>query len=330
MHALLMRVAARTLFSTGVDGATIDEARRCLRIVSQGIYKRTVAPLGIMEKLPTPGNRRYDRANARLRQIVDEMISDRRAVRRRPRRSALHAAARRTPGDGAGLNDREVLDQVVTFLVAGSETTASTLAFVFHLLGTHPEIEKADARRDRRGPRRPDTHLRGSAEPGVHPRGHHRVAAAVSAVLDVDAATAAKTELAGRTIRPGTVILYSAQALHHNPELFPVPERFDPERWLADRAKEVPRGALHPVRRGQPQVHRGCSGAHRDRPHRGHDREPLAASSGAGHDLAARAEGDARTRPAAHGVRAALTAPVPAGPRRAGPPRTSVPHRRER
>ncbi|MET7764657.1 cytochrome P450 [Streptomyces sp. NPDC005393] len=250
MHALLMRVAARTLFSTGVDEATIDEARHCLRIVSHGIYQRTMAPLGIMEKLPTPGNRRYDRANARLRQIVDGMISDRR------RSGAGHGDLLSTllraehPETGARLNDREILDQVVTFLVAGSETTASTLAFVFHLLGTHPEAEtrvhaEIDEALGDRSPTFEDLpkleYTRGVISESLRLYPPSWMSMRV---------TAAETELGGRTLPAGTMILYSAQALHHNPELFPDPERFDPERWLADRAKEVPRGALLPFGAG--------------------------------------------------------------------------------
>ncbi|MFF5672973.1 cytochrome P450 [Streptomyces hygroscopicus] len=250
MHALLMRVAARTLFSTGVGEATIDEARHCLRVVSHGIYKRTMAPLGIMEKLPTPGNRRYDRANARLRQIVDEMISDRR------RSGADHGDLLSTllraehPETGKGLDDGEVLDQVVTFLVAGSETTASTLAFVFHLLGTHPEVEQRvhaeiDAVLGGRAPAFEDLpsleYTRGVITESLRLYPPSWMAMRV---------TAAETELGGRTIPGGTMILYSAQALHHHPGLFPDPERFDPERWLSDRAKEVPRGALLPFGAG--------------------------------------------------------------------------------
>ncbi|MER5638605.1 cytochrome P450 [Kitasatospora sp. NPDC002227] len=250
MHALLMRVAARTLFSTGVDERTTDEARQCLRIVSQGIYKRTVAPLGIMEKLPTPGNRRYDRANSRLRQIVEEMISDRR------RQDTDHGDLLSTllrvehPDTGERLDDREILDQVVTFLVAGSETTASTLAFVFHLLGTHPAVEeRVHAEIDE---------VLGGRPPGFEDLPQLRYTRNVitealrlypPSWLSMRVA-AVETELGGRTVPAGTMIMYSAQALHHNPDLFPDPERLDPDRWLPERAKDVPRGALIPFGAG--------------------------------------------------------------------------------
>ncbi|MFI6461917.1 cytochrome P450 [Streptomyces sp. NPDC050528] len=250
MHALLMRVAARTLFSTGADDRTVEEARHCLRIVSQGIYKRTISPLDILEKLPTPGNRRYDHANRRLREIVESMISERR------RSAADHGDLLSTllraehPDTGQRLTDEEILDQVVTFLVAGSETTASTLAFVFHLLGTHPEAERRvhaeiDAAVGDRSPVFDDL-----------PRLEYTRAVITEALrlyppswMSMRVA-AVDTDLGGHPVPAGALVLYSAQALHHNPELFPDPEEFDPERWLGDRAKEVPRGALLPFGAG--------------------------------------------------------------------------------
>ncbi|GAA0418901.1 cytochrome P450 [Streptomyces luteireticuli] len=250
MHALLMRVAARTLFSAGVDAATIEEARHCLRIVSHGIQKRTVAPLGIMQKLPTPDNKRYDRANVRLRQIVADM------VRRRQGSAEDHGDLLSTllraehPETGRRLSPREVLDQVVTFLVAGSETTASTLAFVFHFLGRHPEVERRvhaeiDAVLDGRVPVFEDLprleYTRAVITESLRMYPPSWMSMRVAAV---------DTELGGRRVPSGTMVLYSAYALHHNPELFPDPERFDPERWLPDRVKDVPRGALLPFGAG--------------------------------------------------------------------------------
>lgn len=256
MHALLMRVAARTLFSTGLDEETIEEARQCLRTVSHGIYKRTIAPLGVLEKLPTPGNRAYDHANSRLREIVAEMI----ATRRRPdpgrspdsdENDLLSTLLRAEhPETGERFTDNQVLDQVVTFLVAGSETTASTLAFVFHLMGTLPEVEKrvhseVDEALGGRTPVYDDLsalpYTRNVITEALRLYPPSWMAMRVAAE-DVD--------LGGRTIDAGTMVLYSAYALHHNPDLFPDPETFDPGRWEGDRLAQVPRGALLPFGAG--------------------------------------------------------------------------------
>ncbi|MFZ3469768.1 cytochrome P450 [Streptomyces sp. 4.24] len=250
MHVLLMRVAARTLFSAGLDDATTDEARECLRTVSQGIYKRTVAPVGVMEKLPTPGNRRYDESNRRLREIVDEMIKARRGHEGGDEDLLSILLNVEHPQTGERLSEAQILDQVVTFLVAGSETTASTLAFVFHLLGRHPEVERRmHDEIDRVLDGRPA--LFDDLPDLPYTKGVITEALRLYPPSWLSMRVAAQdVEIGGHRIAEGTMIMYSSYALHHNAELFPDPERFDPERWLPPRLAEVPRGALVPFGHG--------------------------------------------------------------------------------
>ncbi|AWZ03667.1 MULTISPECIES: cytochrome P450 [unclassified Streptomyces] len=250
MHVLLMRVAARTLFSAGLDDATTDEARECLRTVSQGIYKRTVAPVGVMEKLPTPGNRRYDESNRRLREIVDEMIKARRGHEGGDEDLLSILLNVEHPQTGERLSEAQILDQVVTFLVAGSETTASTLAFVFHLLGRHPEAERRmQDEIDRVLDGRPA--LFDDLPDLPYTKGVITEALRLYPPSWLSMRVAAQdVEIGGHRIAEGTMIMYSSYALHHNAELFPDPERFDPERWLPPRLAEVPRGALVPFGHG--------------------------------------------------------------------------------
>ncbi len=250
MHALLMRVAARTLFSAGLDDATIEEARQCLRTVSLGIYKRTMAPVGIMQKLPTPGNRAYDHANTRLREVVAEMIDAQR--RSRVDREDLVSTLLRAqhPVTGAKLTERELLDQIVTFLIAGSETTASTLAFTFHLLGAFPDVEKrVHAEVDEALGHRPPVYEDLSALPYTRNVITEALRLYPPAWMSTRVA-AEDVRLGDQSVRAGAMVLYSAYAMHRNPVFFPSPETFDPGRWEEKRAGQVPRGALLPFGAG--------------------------------------------------------------------------------
>jgi pentalenene oxygenase len=52
--------------------------------------------------------------------------------------------------------------------------------------------------------------------------------------------------LAGRTLPAGTILLYSPYLIQRRPDLYPDPNRFNPDRWLPDHAATLPRGALIP------------------------------------------------------------------------------------
>jgi cytochrome P450 len=58
------------------------------------------------------------------------------------------------------------------------------------------------------------------------------------------------TELGGHRIPAGSEVLYSIYAVHHDPKVYDNPEAFDPDRWLPERAKQVPRSAFMPFGAG--------------------------------------------------------------------------------
>ncbi|MGH3604870.1 MAG: cytochrome P450 [Pseudonocardiaceae bacterium] len=129
--------ATGVLLARAALGAVLDVFNTILAT----IYTRVLIPPPL-DKLLVVTNRRYDRARVRLRRIIGGVITDRRAsgVDRGDLLSTLLTA--RDPADRQGLSDTEILDQVITFFLAGSETTATTLAWAVHLLAGHPEVER--------------------------------------------------------------------------------------------------------------------------------------------------------------------------------------------
>src|SRR5439155_1740321 len=105
-------------------------------------YRRTVAPTGIWYRLPTPGNRRYAHAQRRLWQIIDDIIREHRRTRTGSDGLLATLLGARDHRTGEPLGDRDIRDQVMSFLLAGTETAAATLAFTLYLLGRHPDAER--------------------------------------------------------------------------------------------------------------------------------------------------------------------------------------------
>jgi pentalenene oxygenase len=154
---------------------------------------------------------------------------------------------------GDGLSNEQVRDEVLTMLAAGTQTTATTIAWALHIMSVRNDIQdRAYAEiREVLGDRalvfedleRLDYLRRLLTETlRLYP----------PAWLLSRRATVEVT-LGGHVLPAGASILFSPYSLHRDPSVFPDPELFDPERWLPERAKEVPRPAFIPFGAGNRQ-----------------------------------------------------------------------------
>ncbi|UGY94657.1 cytochrome P450 [Streptomyces gobiensis] len=250
LHVFTTRVAARTLFSTQIDDEAVAEFQRCLPVILRGVYKRMVAPLGLMERLPTPDNRRFEQAQAGLRKVIDQTIAGypKTGADQGDLMSILIGARDEESGDG--LTHREIHDQVMTLLLGGTETAASALSWAFYLLSEHPRIEERlhEELDDVLGGRLPGF--------GDLPRLPYaqRVITEVLRLFPpgwiFTRLTTQEVDIAGTRLPAGTIVLFSPYVLGRDSASFPVPAEFDPDRWLPERAKAVRRGAMVPFGAG--------------------------------------------------------------------------------
>ncbi|MFD0313238.1 cytochrome P450 [Streptomyces flavalbus] len=256
MMALTTRATSRLLFSGSLDAGRSATVRDCLGAVVRGLFVRTVVPFDAPFKVPTPANRRYRDALARLHALVDEIIAERGrgGAAYDDLLATLLEAADGATGTATGATppgEREIHDQLVTLLLTGVETTAMCLASAFALLADHPEEE-------RRLHQEVDDVLAGDRAPDhadLARLGHTR--RVITETLRVQPpgwlftrVTTRDTELAGQRLPRGTIVLYSPYVLHHDPASFPDPEAFLPDRWLPERAAGVPGGAMLPFSAG--------------------------------------------------------------------------------
>ncbi|MFJ9967589.1 cytochrome P450 [Streptomyces avermitilis] len=250
MHHLVARITASHLFATDLPTPVLDEVAQHVNTVLNGLYRQVLMPVRALERIPTPANRAFRHALGRLRQVTDQIVAD---YRQSPEDrgdllSALLAAKDEESGDG--LSDEEIRDQVMTVMVAGTETSASALAWTFHYLAAHPYTQQQLHTEV-------DTVLCGRI-PTVADLPKLDVTRRVfTEVLRLrppgwmtTRVTTTPTRLAGLTIPRGATVVVSPYVLHHDPSSFPDPERFDPDRWLPHSAQHVPRGAMIPFGAG--------------------------------------------------------------------------------
>jgi cytochrome P450 len=245
MNALTTTVAARTLFTAEVDESTLIEIQQCAEDFLAGVFRRLVMPWELLDKIPTPGNRRFDRAQNRLSHHTGQLITNYRGadVNHGDLLSMLLAAR---DDDGQGLADSEIHDQVLTFFLAGSETVSSVLSWAWHLLGCHPDIQA-------RLHNEVDTVLDGRVAE-YHKIPQLKLTGRIITeslrlyppVWMANRITTTDTELAGQHLPAGTIVAFSPYLLHHRADLYPSPDRFHPDRWKDDNAHPLPRGAFIP------------------------------------------------------------------------------------
>ncbi|TXS52496.1 cytochrome P450 [Streptomyces sp. uw30] len=260
MLTLSARVIGRVLFSDSLDAATAAEVHSCLVTIVRGLFLRTVVPVEALFRVPTPANRRFRHASARLRAIVDAAIAERRRGTPSSDRDDLLEvllSAARSDGEGAAITEQEVRSQVLTLIFAGAETTSLCLASAFDLLARHPEDEhrlhcEVDAvLAEGRPPGRDELPRLVHTQRVITETLRHRPPGWLFTRV-----TTKETDLAGHRLPRGATVLYSPYLLHHDPASFPDPDRFLPDRWRPEQAVTVPPGAMIPFAAGT----RNCIG----------------------------------------------------------------------
>jgi cytochrome P450 len=221
-----------------------------------GIGRRALLPMPWFERLPTPGNRRFEGARRSLHTLADGVIADHRATvggAGEPDLLDLMLAAR--DEDGAGMTDEQVHDEIMTILLAGTETAAGTLSWTVHELSRRPRLQSAVRREIA------DTVGDGPLDPAALAR-LALTRRVVSEVLRLyppgwilGRRPMRAVEIAGVRVPAGTQVLLNFYALHRDPLAFPDPDRFDPDRWL-DPGPESARDHYFPFGGGL----RGCIG----------------------------------------------------------------------
>ena len=138
------RLAMQSL-GRSVLGIDLERARRCHRRTHACrvlLHRRSRAPAGTCTAMATdPGTPPRARRGRAMREVTDEML---RACRADPTRDAplVHALIAATdPETGQSLSDNDISNDLLIFMLAGHDTTATALAYSLWVLGHHPDVQ---------------------------------------------------------------------------------------------------------------------------------------------------------------------------------------------
>ncbi|MFE5796270.1 cytochrome P450 [Streptomyces sp. NPDC056503] len=256
---LALRAVARILFGTDVDSA-VEVVERCFPGVGSYVLSRGYAPVKVPRDWPTPGNRRAAALHQALYEECDRIIAERKAGGRAEEDGddLLTLLVRAESAEDGAFDATELREQVLVFLLAGHETTATSIGFALHLLALHPEAQRrAHEEVDRvLGGRTP-----GAADLDALPYVTRVLKEAMRlfpAAPVIGRRAVAATTVGGVAIPAGADVIVAPWVTHRHPAYWDDAERFDPDRFTPEAEAARPRYAWFPFGGGP----RACIGQH--------------------------------------------------------------------
>ena len=233
---MAMGVMVRSLF-----GSTLpkDDARRINEAVT---YIMDYFTLGMATNtaptwVPVPGRARYFREIKLIDEIIGHFIEQARAGKADDGTALSMMLQAVDLESGEGMTNEELRNEALGFFVAGYDTTATSVIWLLHLLTQNPgAFEKVRAEQEAvLGERRPGfadlmrmPYLRNSLHESMR---IHSPSIWLSRMAEED------DEIDGYHIPAGKVIVIFVHLIHHHAGVWGDPERFDPDRWLPERAE---------------------------------------------------------------------------------------------
>lgn len=206
--------------------------------------------LGMPEWLPYPGRARARAATAYLRESLGELVATRRSAsaQRGDLLDMLLTAS--DPETGRAMQDGEIVDNLLTFITAGHETTALGLAWTLHLLAQHRDVEEAVVEEIATvtggAPLAPEHVMALPFTKAVFQEAMRLYPPAPVITRQVEK----PFQLGGLMLGEGTVLYVPIQAVHRHETLWEEPDRFDPRRFLPGAGRERHRYAYLPFGAG--------------------------------------------------------------------------------
>ena len=258
MQRLTLRVVVRALFGDSADDV-VPHVRRSFPAVSDTIMRRGLGAVRLPPGIPTRRVRRGRAARDDLFGVCEDIVAARRTGRTAGETDLLSRLLAARDGE-EGLSDTEIRGHVLTFMLAGHETTSTALTFALHLLGRHLDVQDRvrSEVREVLGDRRPTAATTASL-PETTAVLKEAMRLYPSAPI-LGRLAVADDELLGHRVAPGTTVIIPSWTIHRRPDLWQDPLVFDPGRFTGTGARPEPqhRYAWMPFGGGP----RACIGQH--------------------------------------------------------------------
>jgi cytochrome P450 len=252
MLQLSQGILLRTMFSTSLESRQAEELGKAVLTAFRELNKRLFLYF-LPEWLSLPGERAFLEAIATIDRVMFRIVQERRqsdAARNDLLSLLLNGRDEET---GSGLNDRQVRDELVTLAIAGTETTALAMTWLWHVLDQYPDV-------DRRLRQEIDIALQGRTPTFDDLANLPYTKMVLMETMRlyppawfVPRSTLADDVIGGYPVPAGSTVLFSPYITHRDPSAWERPEVFDPERFSPERSAGRSRYAYLPFGGGARQ-----------------------------------------------------------------------------
>lgn len=251
MSRLTLTIVCNALFGSDLSDEEMQRVSRALGTSNHLLAEAYYLPWLLL--LPTPQRHQLRAPRRELYEVVDAIIRRRRMSGSQREDLLAMLLEARDEETGEGMSDQQMRDEIMTLLIAGHETTATTLAWTFYLLAQHPNVianlysEYQQALLGRLPqfndlPQFPLTRMVVEETMRLYPP-----------AWALGRRALAGDEIGGYTIPGGAYILVFQYVTHRRPDLWEQPDAFDPERFAAERAAGRARFVYFPFSGGPRQ-----------------------------------------------------------------------------
>lgn len=247
MMRLTLNIVTKTLFDVDMTSGRTHAVDDALKVVMDAFSRLMRNPFFTLPIwAPTPTNRRFRHAVAELDRVIFDIIREHRA-KHEEKSDLLSTLLSAQDEDGSRMTDQQLRDETMTLILAGHETTALALSWTLYLLAQHSAVE-ASLREELqqvlngRAPTVSDLPKLAFTEKVIKEGMRiYPPAWAVDARVAIHDAN-----LSSYPVAKGALILASPWVMHRHPRYYIEPERFNPDRWTEEFAKQLPKFAYFP------------------------------------------------------------------------------------
>lgn len=252
MSVLTASIILKSMFNMEAPD-TIGWVKGAVETMIGFASSRQMNPLRVPLWVPTPRNRAYLDARTRVHDYIQGVIAQRRAQPPESWPGDLLSRLLQARDDETGqpMSDSLLRDEAITIFFAGHETTARTLAFLWHALAEHPEVAA-------RMHSEIDAVLGDDAPTIAHLKRLPYTLQVVKETLRLYPAApmyardaAAPDDIDSVPVPVGARVIVMPYLTHRHPDFWPDPLRFDADRWQPDQEATRHRFAYHPFAAGQ-------------------------------------------------------------------------------